>query len=153
MLTKRELKYYSSLNRTKYRKIEQKFMVEGSKLVGEALNSYFDCEVIIANESFAKKFPDLLNGYKHKTIVQTISDFPLVEAINQNIVKSPVLPDEKSRSQLKEKISSKFTERYREFIGLGVHEWKLQYDEFKTQKMAETETCDRANAKITRQRL
>jgi len=66
--------------------------------------------------------------------VQTISDFPLVEAINQNIVKSPVLPDEKSRSQLKEKISSKFTERYREFIGLGVHEWKLQYEEFKSQK-------------------
>ena len=66
--------------------------------------------------------------------VQTISDFPLVEAINQNIVKSPVLPDEESRSHLKEKISSKFTEKYKDFIHLGVVEWQQQYEEFKSQK-------------------
>ncbi len=66
--------------------------------------------------------------------VQTISDFPLVEAINHNIVKSPVLPDEKSRSLLKEKISSKFTEKYKDFIHLGYVEWKKQYDEFKPEK-------------------
>lgn len=35
----------------------------------------------------------------------------IVEAINQKIVKLPVLPDEKLRSQLKEKISSKLTEK------------------------------------------
>ena len=42
MLNKRELKYYSSLNKVKYRKIEQKFIVEGIKLVDEAINSNFD---------------------------------------------------------------------------------------------------------------
>ncbi|MBC6415932.1 MAG: DEAD/DEAH box helicase family protein [Bdellovibrionales bacterium] len=35
--------------------------------------------------------------------VQTVSDYPLVEAIAQNIVKHPVLPDKKSRNKLKEK--------------------------------------------------
>ena len=75
MLTKRELKYYSSLNKVKYRKIEQKFIVEGIKLVDEAINSIFDCEVIIATNSFAESHPDKLNKYKHTTIVQTISDY------------------------------------------------------------------------------
>jgi len=74
MLTKRELKYYSSLNKVKYRKIEQKFIVEGIKLVDEAINSFFDCEVIIAAESFAELHSDKLNKYKHTTIVQTIPD-------------------------------------------------------------------------------
>jgi len=63
--------------------------------------------------------------------VQTISDFPLVEAINQNIVKSPVLPDDESRKQLKEKDSSVFTEHYKEFIHLGVIEWQQQYETLK----------------------
>jgi len=63
--------------------------------------------------------------------VQTISDFPLVEAINQNIVKSPVLPDDESRKQLKEKASSVFTERYKEFIHLGVIEWTQQFENLK----------------------
>lgn len=74
MLTKRELKYYSSLNKVKYRKIEQKFIVEGIKLVDEALTSNFECELLIASESFAKTNHDKLNNYKHTTIVQTISD-------------------------------------------------------------------------------
>jgi len=74
MLTKRELRYYSSLNKIKYRKIEQKFIVEGIKLVDEAINSNFDCEVIIATHSFEELHPDKLNKYKHTTIVQTISE-------------------------------------------------------------------------------
>ena len=74
MLTKRELKYYSSLNKVKYRKIEQKFIVEGIKLVDEAINSNFECEVIIASTRFAENHSDILTKYKHSTIVQTISD-------------------------------------------------------------------------------
>lgn len=61
--------------------------------------------------------------------VQTICDYPLVEAIKQNIVKSPVLPDEASRAKLKEKESSKFVERYKDFIHLGYIEWKKQFKE------------------------
>ncbi|MDA3861258.1 MAG: RNA methyltransferase [Melioribacteraceae bacterium] len=74
MLTKRELKYYSSLNKVKYRKIEQKFIVEGIKLADEAVSSNFDCEVIIVSDSFAKIHSEKLDHYKHSTIVQIIPD-------------------------------------------------------------------------------
>ncbi len=74
MLTKRELKYYSSLNKAKYRKLEQRFIVEGIKLVDEALNSNFNCEIILVSETFAKTQTNTLSKYKHSTIVQTITD-------------------------------------------------------------------------------
>ncbi|SFV30238.1 DEAD/DEAH box helicase family protein [Thermoflavifilum thermophilum] len=66
--------------------------------------------------------------------VQTICDYPLVEAIKQNIVKSPVLPDEASRAKLHEKSSSQFVERYKDYIHLGYIEWKKQFDELKNVK-------------------
>lgn len=59
--------------------------------------------------------------------VQTISDYPLVEAISQNVVKHPVLPDAPSRSKMEEKQSSRFTERYADYIDLGVIEWQNVY--------------------------
>lgn len=61
--------------------------------------------------------------------VQTVSDYPLVEAIHQNIVKHPVLPDLASRSKLQERQSSKFTEKYEDYLHLGYLEWKKVYDE------------------------
>lgn len=61
--------------------------------------------------------------------VQTISDYPLVEAIYQDIVKHPVLPDQASRAKLSEKKSSKYTEKYEDYIHLGYLEWKKVYDE------------------------
>lgn len=66
--------------------------------------------------------------------VQTISDYPLVEAIKQNVVKSPVLPDEASRNKLEEKPSDDVVERYKDFIHLGYMEWEKQYEELKSQK-------------------
>ncbi len=66
--------------------------------------------------------------------VQTICDYPLVEAIKQNVVKSPVLPDEASRQKIQEKDSSDFIERYRDYIHLGYLEWEQQYEELKSQK-------------------
>lgn len=66
--------------------------------------------------------------------VQTICDYPLVEAIQQNVVKSPVLPDEASRHKLEEKPSDDVVERYRDFIHLGYIEWEKQYEELKSQK-------------------
>ena len=56
--------------------------------------------------------------------VQTITDYPLVEAIAQNVVKHPVLPDEPSRVKLKERQSSKYSERYEDYLQLGVEEWR-----------------------------
>lgn len=61
--------------------------------------------------------------------VQTICDYPLVEAIHQNVVKHPVIPDEASRSKLQEEQSSKFSEKYRQYIHLGVIEWRKTFEE------------------------
>lgn len=66
--------------------------------------------------------------------VQTVCDYPLVEAIKQRIVKSPVLPDEASRAKLNEKTSDEFVERYKDYIHLGYIEWKKQFDELKSKK-------------------
>lgn len=61
--------------------------------------------------------------------VQTITDYPLVEAIYQNVVKHPVAPDEASRAKLQEHQSSKFTERYQDYLRLGYEEWKKTSNE------------------------
>ena len=61
--------------------------------------------------------------------VQTVSDYPLVEAISQNVVKHPVLPDSASRAKLSEKQSSRYTEKYSDYMNLGVEEWRKAYRE------------------------
>jgi len=61
--------------------------------------------------------------------VQTVADYPLVEAISQNVVKHPVLPDMASRTKLVERQSAKFTEKYADYIDLGVIEWRKAYAE------------------------
>jgi len=60
--------------------------------------------------------------------VQTVSDYPLVEAIHQNVVKHPVLPDSASRAKLQEHKTSNFTEKYKDYIHLGYLEWKKASD-------------------------
>jgi len=61
--------------------------------------------------------------------VQTISDYPLVEAISQNVVKHPVLPDSASRAKLTERQSSQYTEKYADYLNLGIEEWRKTYQE------------------------
>lgn len=61
--------------------------------------------------------------------VQTVSDYPLVEAISQNVVKHPVLPDSASRAKLSERKSSKYTEKYADYLNLGFEEWRKTYAE------------------------
>ncbi|MEW5424103.1 DEAD/DEAH box helicase family protein [Amorphus sp. 3PC139-8] len=61
--------------------------------------------------------------------VQTVADYPLVEAISQNVVKHPVLPDAASRAKLSERQSAKYTEKYADYIDLGVIEWRKAYAE------------------------
>lgn len=65
--------------------------------------------------------------------VQTVADYPLVEAIYQNVVKHPVLPDSASRAKLAERKSSKFTEKYADYLNLGVVEWRKAYAEHQKQ--------------------
>jgi len=61
--------------------------------------------------------------------VQTVSDYPLVEAIYQGVVKQPVLPDAASRARLHEHNSAIFTERYVDYLQLGIEEWRKSYAE------------------------
>ena len=61
--------------------------------------------------------------------VQTVSDYPLVEAIAQNVVKHPVLPDAVSRAKLAEHKSPIITEKYADYLHLGIEEWRKSYAE------------------------
>jgi type III restriction enzyme len=61
--------------------------------------------------------------------VQTISDYPLVEAIHQDVVKQPVLPDGPSREKLQPKQSAIFSQKYEDYLRLGVEEWRKTYEE------------------------
>lgn len=47
MLSKKQLKYYSSLLNKKHRREEKKFLVEGAKLILEAFNSGCRCELLL----------------------------------------------------------------------------------------------------------
>ncbi len=60
---------------------------------------------------------------------QTVSDYPLVEAISQNVVKHPVLPNAESRAKLAERQSVKYTEKYADYLELGVIEWRKAAEE------------------------
>ena len=85
-----------------------------------------------------------------RIFVQTVCDYPLVEAIHQNVVKHPVLPDEPSRAKLREHQSTKFTEKYADYIDLGYREWeKVYHEQLKNNKKAvlfvmtdDTANCD-----------
>ena len=91
--------------------------------------------------------PKQTNG---SIFVQTICDYPLVEAIYQDVVKKPIVPDAASRAKLNVRQNSKFTEKYLDFIHLGYEEWRKVYDVLiKTGKKAvmfvmtdDTKNCD-----------
>lgn len=83
-------------------------------------------------EAFLSLQIDVTATPKHNNgaiFVQTIADYPLVEAISQNVVKHPVLPDAASRAKLQERQSAKYTEKYADYIHLGVIEWRNAYTE------------------------
>ncbi len=86
--------------------------------------------------------------------VQTVTDYPLVEAISQNVVKHPVLPDAESRAKLVERQSIKYTEKYADYLDLGIIEWqKAAVEHEKMRKKAilfvmtdNTQNCDEVAA-------
>jgi len=96
---------------------------------------------------------DLTATPKHNNgaiFVQTVCDYPLVEAITQNVVKRPVLPDEASRAKLVERQSARYTEKYADYLALGMEEWrKVNAEHEKMGKKAvlfvmtdDTKNCD-----------
>lgn len=90
--------------------------------------------------------------------VQTVSDYPLVEAIHQDVVKHPVLPDAPSRARLHEKPSALFQEKYADYLALGVEEWRQSAaDHAKLGKKAilfvmvdDTRNCDEVGEHLRR---
>lgn len=60
---------------------------------------------------------------------QTVCSYPLVEAIRQGVVKTPVVPDEPSRAKLVERPSDKVAERFADHIKLGYLEWAKRRDD------------------------
>lgn len=81
MLTQNELKYYSALLQKKYRLQEHKFIVEGKKLVEEAIKSKYKCEIVITNESFSDK---------NSLVITNLSEHTRTEIIPENNFKKLV---------------------------------------------------------------
>jgi type III restriction enzyme len=61
--------------------------------------------------------------------VQTVADYPLVEAIAQNVVKHPRLPDQASRDRLVRRQSAIYSKEYADYLNLGVIEWRKAHEE------------------------
>lgn len=84
--------------------------------LGHGVSAQFDVTATPKNQSGA-------------IFVQTVCSYPLVEAIRQGVVKTPVVPDEESRKRLIEHPSDKVTERYADHIKLGYLEWAKRRDD------------------------
>ena len=61
MITKNELKYYNSLLQKKVRKIENKFLCEGKKVVLECLQSSYKNEIIFITQKFLEREEENIN--------------------------------------------------------------------------------------------
>ena len=108
---------------------------------------------LLANESRLALQLDFTATPKHKDssiFVQTVSDYPLTEAIHQNIVKNIEIPKKLYMDDFKIYPSIKYSEKWRDFINLGYVEWKKTYNVCKeTGKKAilfimtdDTKNCD-----------
>lgn len=78
MLSKIELKYYSSLLRKKIRSEEGKFLCEGRRMIEEGLHSSFKCEIVFASTHFRENNPDFMKSLEEfnlRTEPVTNSDF------------------------------------------------------------------------------
>ncbi len=67
MISKNELKYFSSLLIKKFRQQEEKFIVEGLRTVEEGLNSSYKCEAVFVTPAFMDSFPDVITIINKRT--------------------------------------------------------------------------------------
>jgi TrmH family RNA methyltransferase len=74
MITKNELKYYSSLLKKKFREEEKKFIAEGEKIVIEGLKSNFNCEKIFTTHEFYKNKKDYLDDLFSNVKIEIIKN-------------------------------------------------------------------------------
>lgn len=74
MLSKNAIKYYSTLLNKKYRQRERKFLVEGKRLVEEALKSRFECEVLIATQKFSNENAGLFEAFGTTVKIEVVKE-------------------------------------------------------------------------------
>ena len=65
-MTRAELKYYTSLTLKKSRMEEAKFLVEGIKLIGEAISSGYYCEAIFYTNAVSEKEEEFVESLRKK---------------------------------------------------------------------------------------
>lgn len=70
MITKNQLKYYSSLNQKKFREKEKKFIVEGTKSVFEGIKSGFVPETVFYTPAFASSNQNLLDEISNLNLME-----------------------------------------------------------------------------------
>lgn len=74
MISKNQLKYYSSLLQKKYRIRERKFIVEGKRLVEEALKCNFEGEALLIRNDYKSDFLSLISNIQKKSLqIYTLS--------------------------------------------------------------------------------
>lgn len=74
MITKTELKYYQSLLQKKIRRDENKFFVEGKRIVEEGLQSKFKCEIIFHSTSFKENNLNFIKQIQNKVRIEILKE-------------------------------------------------------------------------------
>jgi len=83
MITKVELKMYSSLLKKNYRDDQNKFLVEGIKLIVEAIESKYFCEIIFCTSDFFEQNSKLINVFSlnvKRFEIISVKDFQKLKA-------------------------------------------------------------------------
>jgi TrmH family RNA methyltransferase len=110
MISKAELKYYSSLLKKKYRDEEKKFIIEGKKLVEEALNSNYSCEIILITNNFSKQNSDFIKSLNKKNYRVEVIESQDFEKISDTVTPQGIAAvlRQPLNKKLNEKILSHF---------------------------------------------
>lgn len=87
MISKNDLKYYSSLLIKKYRMQEEKFLVEGLKIVEEGLKSNYNNEAVFVTPAFAESFPEVISVISKK--INNVLELKSIEFQKISDTKSP----------------------------------------------------------------
>ena len=81
-LSKTQIKSITSLRLKKYRNLENKFLVEGEKVVSEGLKSDYDYESILVTQEYLDKNPDFLKVNKKIEIVNNKDFQKITDTVN-----------------------------------------------------------------------
>lgn len=84
MLSKNQGKYIKSLQIKKYRKQEQKFLVEGAKSIQELLSSSFEVEWLLTTDTFAKSLDTKLINRANSHFILSEKDLSALSSFENN---------------------------------------------------------------------